>query len=123
MRYTIVRELPSTLPRNHVFVKMRDTLLLCRVGRRPRSPPLFEQRLADIIAQGATYVVVQCSGLVYISSAGLRSVLVSGKKLQAQQGRLVFVALQDTVQEVFEISGFSSLFQTFASEEAALAQP
>jgi len=106
-----------------VTTKLQASIVTVRGRLDTMSAPLFEQRLADIIAQGATYVVVQCSGLVYISSAGLRSVLVSGKKLQAQQGRLVFVALQDTVKEVFEISGFSSLFQTFASEEAALAQP
>src|SRR5262249_13887958 len=49
------------------------------------SAPVFEQRLADVITQGATYIVVQCSELAYINSAGLRSVLISGKKLQAQQ--------------------------------------
>src|SRR5262245_29707174 len=104
-----------------VTTKLQAVIVAVRGRLDTTSAPLFEQHLADIIAQGATYVVVQCSGLVYISSAGLRSVLLSGKKLQAQQGRLVFVALQDAVKEVFEISGFSSIFQTFASEEAALA--
>ena len=85
--------------------------------------PAFEQRLADVISQGATYVVVQCSELAYISSAGLRSVLLSGKKLQAQQGRLAFVCLQETVKEIFDMAGFSTLFQIFASEDAALARP
>ena len=104
-----------------VTTRLQAVIVAVRGRLDTTSAPVFEQRLADVIAQGATYVVVQCSGLVYISSAGLRSVLLSGKKLQAQQGRLVFVALQDTVKEVFEISGLSSIFQIFASEEAALA--
>jgi anti-anti-sigma factor len=85
------------------------------------SAPVFEQRLADVITQGATYIVMQCNELAYINSAGLRSVLLGGKKLQAQQGRLVFVGLQGIVKEIFDMAGFSTLFQTFASEDAALA--
>jgi anti-anti-sigma regulatory factor len=45
-----------------------------------------------------------------------------GKTLRTQGGELVFAALQGSVQEVFEIAGFSTMFQVFASEDAALEQ-
>jgi anti-anti-sigma factor len=104
-----------------VTTKLQAVIIAVRGRLDALSAPVFEQRLADVIAQGATYVVVQCSELAYISSAGLRAVLLNGKKLQAQQGRLVFVGLQETVQEVFDMAGFTALFQIFASEDAALA--
>lgn len=87
------------------------------------SAPVFEQQLEDLVAQGTTYTMVNCHALEYVSSAGLRSMLRIDEKLRAEQGRLAFAALQERTQKIFEISGFSSIFQIFASEEAALAQP
>jgi anti-anti-sigma factor len=82
---------------------------------------VFEQRLADVITQGATYIVMECSELAYINSAGLRSVLLSGKIAgPARPSR--FCRPQGIVKEIFDMAGFSTLFQTFASEDAALVQ-
>ena len=84
--------------------------------------PAFETHMTEVIAAGATYCIVDCQALEYISSAGLRSALRVGKTLRTQGGELVFAAFQGSVQEVFEISGFSTMFQVFASEDAALEQ-
>jgi anti-anti-sigma factor len=55
-----------------------------------------------------------------MSSAGLRSILSLGKKVKAQGGSLVFCNLQGMVQEVFDVSGFTSIFSVYASQEEAL---
>jgi anti-sigma B factor antagonist len=57
----------------------------------------------------------------FIASTGLRVILATGKKLMATSGKLVICCLNPTVAEVFRMSGFSSMFPVFATEEEALA--
>jgi anti-sigma B factor antagonist len=84
------------------------------------SAPEFEKTIADHITGGASRFVVDCSALEYISSAGLRSVLITAKSLRARDGELVFAALSDVVREVFDIGGFSTIFSIYDSTDAAL---
>jgi anti-sigma B factor antagonist len=69
---------------------------------------------------GQVKLVVDFSTLNYISSAGLRVLLATAKKLKGLGGQLRMFGLNDTVQEVFEISGFSTIFSVFATEAEAL---
>jgi anti-anti-sigma factor len=82
--------------------------------------PEFEQECAKWLEQGETTLIVDLQNLEYISSAGLRSVLASGKKLKAQNGSLILCNLSGMVEEVFNISGFSSIFPIYDSKETAL---
>jgi anti-anti-sigma factor len=84
------------------------------------SAPTFENTLADHMAAGANHVVVDCGALEYISSAGLRSLLSTAKTLRTRNGELVFVGIKDMVREVFEITGFATMFTIYDSTEAAL---
>ena len=84
------------------------------------SAPEYEQFLNDLIDEGALKVIVDFEGLDYISSAGLRSVLVTAKKIQGKNGEILIVSLHDTVKEIFEISGFSTIIPIHASVDAAL---
>ncbi len=86
------------------------------------SAPDFEKRLGDWMDEGETHFVVDLGELDYISSAGLRSFLVAAKKLKAKDGQILLAALQETVKEVFEISGFSSIIPIYDSVDAALSQ-
>ena len=49
--------------------------------------------------------------LDYISSAGLRVVLIAAKRLKSVGGALVLCTLNPSVREVFEISGFASILE------------
>ncbi|MDR1657950.1 MAG: STAS domain-containing protein [Deltaproteobacteria bacterium] len=84
--------------------------------------PDFEAAADKLIEEGARFVVLDMSKLAFISSAGLRAVLVLGKGLRAVQGEVRFAALQKTVAEVFDIAGFSRLFGVFPDVGAALAK-
>jgi anti-sigma B factor antagonist len=66
-------------------------------------------------------IVVDFSGLEYISSAGLRSLLAAGKKVRARGGDILFCGLRGMVADVFDMSGFTSIFKTFENREQALA--
>ena len=84
--------------------------------------PDFEKNLSELISSGEKTVVVNFSELEYISSAGLRSILATAKKLKTENGKMLFAGLKGPVEEVFKISGFYSIFTIFESEEAALNQ-
>ena len=83
------------------------------------SSPEAQAALDGILAGGARKVVIDFSGVDYISSAGLRVMLATAKRLRGG-GALRLFGLNDTVREVFDISGFSTILAVFATEGDAL---
>jgi anti-anti-sigma factor len=84
--------------------------------------PDFEKELTEVIAQGETLLVLDFGHLDYISSAGLRTVLATTKRLKEKQGKLYLSSLKDMVKEVFEISGFSTIIPIYESLDVALSE-
>ena len=78
------------------------------------------QKSLDSVLASAKKVVLDFSGLDYISSAGLRVLLGAAKKLRASGGSLGMFGLNQSVREVFDISGFSSILSMYQSEADAL---
>ena len=85
------------------------------------SAPSVEQALVAVIDQGEKRLIIDCAGMEFISSAGLRSLLLAVKKMKASGGAIGLAALQPNVKEVFDISGFSALFTIHATTVEALA--
>ena len=83
------------------------------------SSPKAQQALDGILANGARKVVLDLSGVDYISSAGLRVMLAMAKRLSGG-GALRLFGLNETVREVFDVSGFSTILAVFATEADAL---
>ena len=77
--------------------------------------------LNKAIDDGASKVVVCFDKVDFVSSAGLRVLLATAKKLGGGGGALRVCGLNETVAEVFEISGFSTILNVFQSETEALA--
>jgi anti-anti-sigma factor len=82
--------------------------------------PEAQDTLGGFVAEGASKVLVDFAALDYISSAGLRVLLATTKKMRGTGGHLRLCGLNETVAEVFEISGFSTIFSVFPSEAEAL---
>lgn len=82
----------------------------------------FDKCFVDWFAAGKHRYILDFSGLDYISSAGLRCVLTMAKKLKAVDGKVVLASLTGTVKEVFDISGFDSIFTICDSKEEALKE-
>ena len=72
-------------------------------------------------SRGGDKLVLDLSGLEYISSAGLRVLMLAAREVKAQDGTLVVCGLQPVVREIFEISRFNVVFQVFPDRQAALA--
>ena len=78
------------------------------------------QKSLDAVVAGARKVALDFSQLDYISSAGLRILLGAAKQLRAKGGTLGMFGLNQSVREVFDISGFSSILPVYQSEGEAL---
>jgi anti-anti-sigma factor len=76
--------------------------------------------LADLVADGARYVLCDFSQNSYLSSAGLRVLLATAKTLHGVDGKLVLFGVSEYVQEILEIAGFSHMLPIHADEEEAL---
>lgn len=81
----------------------------------------LEAQVLTLLDGGVKHLVFDFSGLDYISSAGLRMVLVVAKRLKQESGQLVLCAMQPHVREVFDISGFLAILNVQATRAEALA--
>ncbi len=103
------------------FRKEEKAMVVSVTGRMDAvSAPDFDKQVEKEIDKGETYFVLDLSGLDYISSAGLRSMLTLAKKLKSKEGGLVLCGLQEMVTEVFEVSGFTTIFEIFGSLKEAM---
>ena len=88
--------------------KNDTTLTLTIQGRidTTTAPQLEAELRSDI--DGVTELYLDFTGVEYISSAGLR-VLLSAQKLMSRQGKMVLSHVNESVMEVFEVTGFSDI--------------
>ncbi|PKP53910.1 MAG: anti-sigma factor antagonist [Bacteroidetes bacterium HGW-Bacteroidetes-1] len=78
----------------------------------------FEAKVMTTLEQSKK-LVINCSELDYISSSGLRVFLLTQKKINAAGGTLKLCCLQPTIKEIFDISGFSTIFSIYSDQESA----
>ncbi len=102
-----------------------DTLVIAPAGRLDHDNcEEFRAGLQPHIEGGARQgsgVVLDLSGLEYISSAGLRCFMLAAREARNQGGRVVLAALRPVVAEIFQISRFNMLFEIHATVREALA--
>ena len=103
--------------------KEKNAVIVSVKGRMDAvTAPEFEKNLSDLIAKGENNFLLNFDGLEYISSAGLRAILATAKKLKEKGGKILLTGLKGSVDEVFKIAGFHSIFKVFESEEAGLKE-
>ncbi len=83
--------------------------------------PDLENAMMSGIAEGGEAVVLDLGLTRYMSSAGLRVVLVVARELQARKGQFAVCGLNDEVKELFEVSGFSLIVGIEPDRAAAIA--
>jgi anti-sigma B factor antagonist len=82
--------------------------------------PSFEQRLLGLIDGGEHKIVVDCSQLEYVNSAGLKVFLIAAKKLEPLAGQLIVCSLSPSVLMIFEMIGFTRIMKIAPSREDAV---
>jgi anti-anti-sigma factor len=95
------------------------------IGLRGRldatTAPGVEKRLLALVAQGEVRIAFDLSGLNYISSLGLRVLMIVAKQVQTAGGKLALATLNDSVREIFNLAGFTHLFSVFQTLDEAEA--
>lgn len=99
--------------------KEADIIVLTPVGRIDTScAKQFEEGVISNI-ENATKTIIKFDKIDYISSAGLRVILIAGKKMTAKKGVLTLCLMSPKIQEVFKMSGFDKILKIFPTFEDA----
>jgi len=83
--------------------------------------PDLEVKIAGIVDRGDVRVVLDCTDMIYVSSTGLRALLVSARNCQQEGGKMAIAALKPECKSVMEMSGFLSIIDCHETSEAAVA--
>jgi len=80
----------------------------------------LEHHLSALTDNNEVQILLDMSKLEYISSSGLRILLMFLKKIKTVEGRFMLCSMSSDIREIFEISGFVNIFEIFENQEAAL---
>lgn len=101
--------------------KKGDVLLLKIKGRLDAiSSPVAEKKVFECINNGQHKLLLDFSGVSYLSSAGMRMLLSTTKKLKSLSGKLVVCSITTNVMDVLKMSGFDHVLEIAKTEEEAL---
>lgn len=104
-----------------IEAKKGDMLVIEIVGRLDAATsPTLEKKFKDVLDGGEKSFLIDMKEMDYISSVGLRVLLVLAKKSKGIGGRVLLCGLQEQVYEVFEISGFTTIFSIFKDQNEAI---
>lgn len=85
-----------------------DKLTLTIEGRLDTTTaPEFENTVSELL-NGVSELVLDMTNLEYVSSAGLR-VILKAQKIMSNVGKMKLVGVNESVMEVFEITGFADI--------------
>jgi anti-anti-sigma factor len=100
----------------------RDGVLVIQLKGRfdaNTSEPVKERLLATVSAQPVR-LVVDFTGVEYISSIGLRVLMIVAKRVATTRGKLALCGMAGLVRQVFDLAGFASIVPLFADREGAI---
>ena len=105
--------------------QVADAVIAMPVGRIDhRTAGEFEAALTPLVAAAAAAkgaLVLDFSRIEYISSVGLRVLMIAAKKMREREASLLVTALQSVVAEIFAISRFDRILTVTATLDDAMA--
>ena len=81
----------------------------------------FQDALKDVISVDDTAVILNFEELSYISSAGLRVILLTAKDMRTANVKFAVCSLSQSVRDVFTISGFDQIIDIHDDQQKALS--
>ena len=101
--------------------KVNDIAVISLSGRlNVTTTAQLVQLFTKLLEEKQTKVLVECRELEYISSAGLRVLLTAAKQFKKISGEIALAGLSQNVKQVFEISGFTSIFPIYTTRDEAV---
>lgn len=103
-----------------------DIVIISPAGRIDHnSAESFKDALVshvDGCAENSLKVIVDMSGVTYMSSVGLRALMIAAKRSKELDVKIVIADMQSEMKEIFEISRFHLIFDTYASVSDAKSE-
>lgn len=101
---------------------IREDVLILRIKGRldALSSPNVEKKIFVAINNGQQKLLIDMAGVTYLSSAGMRMLLSSSKKLRTLSGKLMVCSMATNVLDVLKMSGFDHVLELHKSEDEAL---
>ena len=105
---------------NIEFKKNTDFCLLKLSGRLDATTVSeFDEKITDFISEIDKSLLLDLTEIIYVSSAGLRSILKIAKLSRVKNFQFILFGLNQNVYDVFKISGFTSLLKIAPDLDAA----
>jgi anti-anti-sigma factor len=101
-------------------LKENGVLLIIPEGRIDMTTASDFQTKAMELSAGEQKVALDFSKVNYISSAGLRSVLVLAKEMNKKKGDLQIYSMNDSIRDIFDMAGFSSIIKIVKTKEEVI---
>lgn len=102
-------------------VKKNEWLILNLKGRMDAvTSPLVREKILVVIDQGARRILLDCSGLDYVSSAGLRVLFEAAYKLQDLSGKIGCYGVNANVRKIFNLADLGSEIPLYNEQAEAL---
>jgi anti-sigma B factor antagonist len=96
--------------------KLEGIMILTLKGRSDASNTSKMEAICEkLIASQEKNILIDCTQLEYISSAGLRILLKMAKQVKKDFGKIVVAHMNEHVRQIFQISGFIELFPAYDS--------
>lgn len=80
----------------------------------------LKEEIKDILTSGKTSFHLNLGNVEFVNSSGLGALVSIMKEIRIHRGRLTLSDLADYVQEIFDITQLSHIFEIFSTEEEAL---
>lgn len=111
-----------TMVKRRVLALPEDVRIVSLEGRiDAATTPQLANRIRETIAGGGRKLLLDFSAVSFLSSSGLRTLLILARELKAQNGEIHLCALSPQVAQVFDLTGFDRLFPIHQTREEALA--
>lgn len=103
-------------------VEEKGEIIIIRVQGRldAASSPQLEKQINSIIETGHFKLILNFSGVEYLSSAGMRLMLSISKKLKHLEGKVVACNINDEVMSVIKMAGFQHVLEIYPTEEESI---
>ena len=82
---------------------------------------MFKEELQGLIDTGRLAILVDFSGVDFMTSAGLGILVAFRKRVEEVSGKLALCSLNENIREVFDTVGFTQFFQIYSDSKGALA--
>lgn len=106
----------------HLTVEKKGDVFIVRIKGRLDAicSPITEKKVFEAINEGQSNLLLDMSGVSYLSSAGMRMLLSITKRLRTMSGKLAICSVTANVVDVLKMSGFDHALHLFKTEEEAL---